>query len=212
MLLVPLICLTASLASCAADTPGKVPDTRGTDKPQAGNPGSTDEVAQGVGRDVDGYVARGAYLVDLLACGRCHTDGYLIGDQATGPELAGSSVGIAYTPSREGVQPGLAFAGNLTSDPLTGLGTWSRAEIIRAMTSGVGRNGHTRLPVMPWSNYTVLNQADLEAIASYLQSLPPVTRQIPVSTREGEPSEQPYVRFGVYFFRPGVPVGERDLP
>jgi len=157
-------------------------------------------------------VDRGRYLVNLLACGRCHTDGYLTGNHATGPELAGSTVGIAYTPSREAVQPGLAFAGNLTPDAETGLGDWSRAEIVRAMTSGVRRNGHERLPVMPWSNYSALRQTDLEAIADYLQSLAPVRRKIPESTREGEPANLPYVRFGVYRFDPGGGVQARDLP
>jgi cytochrome c553 len=155
---------------------------------------------------------RGMYLVNLLACGRCHTEGFLTGSREAGPPLAGSTVGIAYTPDREGVQPGLAFASNLTPDPETGLGNWTEAEIMRAMTSGVGKYGHRRLPVMPWANYTALTQSDLRAIARYLRKLPPVSRRIPASTSEGEPSRQPYVRFGVYTFDPQGRVRARDLP
>lgn len=147
-------------------------------------------------------VARGEYLVSLLGCGRCHTEGYLLGGQATGPHLAGSQVGIAYTDEEPGSTPGLAFAPNLTADEATGLGSWSRRDIVRALTTGVGTDGHRRLPVMPWANYSVLNDADVQAIAAYLKSLPPVRREIPRSTAAGEPVEYPYVRFGIYVFMP----------
>ena len=48
-------------------------------------------------------LARGQYLVDLLGCGRCHTEGYLVGNEAHGPYLAGSQVGIAYTAYSDGI-------------------------------------------------------------------------------------------------------------
>lgn len=160
-------------------------------------------------------IARGEYLVSLLGCGRCHTEGYLLGGQPTGPHLAGSRVGIAYTDAEPGSTPGLAFAPNLTPDDETGLGTWSRRDIERALTTGVGTDGHRRLPVMPWANYSAMNSADVRAIATYLKSLPPVPRDIPRSTAPGEPVEHPYVRFGVYVFMPfdqqdrdGRPEGE----
>jgi cytochrome c553 len=155
---------------------------------------------------------RGEYMVNLLACGRCHTEGYLTGNEAQGPILAGSTVGIAYTPDRAGIAPGLAFAPNLTSDPETGLGSWTEDEIIRAMTSGVGKYGHRRLPVMPSVNYTALTQDDLRAIARYLKRLPPVSRRIPKSTAAGEPSNRPYVRYGLYTFDPEGRVRTRELP
>lgn len=149
----------------------------------------------------DKAVARGEYLVNILGCGRCHTQGYLVGDSATGPYLAGSRVGIAYTGDEQGF-PGLVFAPNLTPDDDTGLGTWTRRDIVRALTTGVGRDGHRRLPVMPWPNYGALSNQDLEAIARYLQSLAPVRREIPDLTPPGEQPEHPYVRFGIFVFTP----------
>ena len=72
-------------------------------------------------------IMRGGYLVELLGCGRCHTEGLLTGDAALGPHLAGSRVGIAYTAYNEQLDlPGVVFPGNLTPDPATGLGSWSR--------------------------------------------------------------------------------------
>lgn len=147
-------------------------------------------------------VQRGEYLVNLLGCGRCHTEGYLLGHSATGPHLAGSQVGIAYTDGDEFTHPGLVFAPNLTPDKATGLGTWSRRDIVRALTTGVGTDGHQRLPVMPWPNYNALADRDLNAIADYLLSLAPVRRQIPEMTTPAESVEHPYVRFGVYVFTP----------
>lgn len=174
--------------------------------------GCTNSIARQDQRTASADVDRGEYMVNLLACGRCHTEGYLRGNEAQAPALAGSRVGIAYTPDRADVPPGLAFAGNLTSDQETGLGSWTEDEIIRAMTSGVGKYGHRRLPVMPWPNYTALTQDDLSAIARYLKRLPAVSRQIPESTSEGQPSDQPYVRFGLYTFDPQGRVRTRELP
>lgn len=147
-------------------------------------------------------VARGEYLVNLLGCGRCHTEGYLLGQDATGPHLAGSQVGIAYSGGTDESRPGLVFAPNLTPDDETGLGRWSRRDIVRALTTGVGTDGHQRLPVMPWPNYGALNDRDVKAVADYLLSLPPVRREIPAMTRTGDAVEHPYVRFGIYVFTP----------
>lgn len=158
-------------------------------------------------------VAHGEYLVQLLACGRCHTEGYLTGTVATGPTLAGSTVGIAWTRADDsGEPPGLAFAPNLTPDRETGIGSWSERDLVRAIRGGVGPDGHQRLPVMPWSSYSAIAEADLVAIASYLRSIDPVRRAIPESTDRGTASDRPYVRFGVYRFDPGGTVERRDLP
>jgi mono/diheme cytochrome c family protein len=150
----------------------------------------------------DGEAARGEYLVNLLGCGRCHTEGYLLGNEANGPHLAGSEVGIAYTDADNESTPGLVFAPNLTPDDDTGIGTWSRRDIVRALTTGVGTDGHQRLPVMPWPNYAALNDGDLRAVASYLKSLKPVKRAIPDITAPGDPPRHPYIRFGIFVFTP----------
>lgn len=152
---------------------------------------------------------RGEYLVNLLGCGRCHTEGYLLGVAATGPYLAGSRIGIAYSGADDEPNPGLVFAPNLTPDAATGLGTWSERDIVRALTTGVGTDGHQRLPVMPWPNYQALRPGDLSAIASYLKSLPPLARKIPSATLPGDPVDHPYVRFGIYVFQPAQPAAAR---
>lgn len=158
-------------------------------------------------------IARGQYLVNLLGCGRCHTEGYLIGDEATGPYLAGSRLGMAYTAySIDESHPGVVFPSNLTGDPETGLGAWSVDDIILAMTEGVAKSGHERLLIMPWVNYTALSRKDLEAVAIYLKSLGPVARAIPEPVPEGEPSPHPYMRYGAYVFKPHTRLDETAMP
>jgi mono/diheme cytochrome c family protein len=158
-------------------------------------------------------VARGEYLVKILACGRCHTEGYLTGQNATGPHLAGSMIGIAYSGYQgENDQPGIVFPRNLTPDPETGIGSWSKDDIVRALTTGMSPGGHQNLPVMPSANYATLDAADLQAIAAYLKSIPAVSRKIPARTAPGAPPEHRYVRFGIYVFDPSGEVGERPLP
>lgn len=146
--------------------------------------------------------ARGEYLVNLLGCARCHTEGYLLGNSATGPHLAGSQVGIAWTDTPDDLTPGLAFASNLTPDPDTGLGKWTSRDIVRALTTGVGTDGHQRLTVMPWPNYAALTNRDLTDIAAYLKSLEPVRRRIPPASPAGADIVHPYVRFSIFVFTP----------
>lgn len=151
---------------------------------------------------------RGAYMVELLGCARCHTEGLLTGDAAEGPHLAGSRIGIAYTAYNEQQDlPGVVFPSNLTSDPETGLGKWSRAEIIAALARGISKGGHERLTVMPWINYGAVKTRDLEAMADYLMTLPPVKRPIPDPVPAGVPSREDYVRFGTYRFTPHWHLG-----
>jgi len=158
-------------------------------------------------------IERGQYLVNILACGRCHTEGLLTGNQATGPFLAGSQVGVAYTAySEDETNPGVVFPSNLTPDDETGLGEWSEKEIITAMTAGVARGGHERLTVMPWSNYGALKKKDLKAIAAFLKSLSPIERAVPEPIPEGGEITHGYVRFGVYQFQPHGSVDRAALP
>jgi hypothetical protein len=115
-------------------------------------------------------------------------------------------VGIAYSGDNEETRPGLVFAPNLTPDDETGLGRWRQRDIVRALLTGVGTDGHQRLPVMPWPNYGALTDEDLNAIASYLKALPPVRREVPETTRIGSEPRHPYVRFGIFVFSPLEPV------
>ena len=152
--------------------------------------------------DSQAVVDQGAYLVELLGCGACHTDGALVGTPDYDKALAGSSVGIAFSNPLKDAYPAIVFAANLTPDPETGIGNWTEAQIKRAIQHGVGADGSQQLPVMPWAAYRKLKPSDVTAIARYLMSLEPVKHRVPDNVARGQKTpDVKYVHFGVYMSR-----------
>ena len=143
-------------------------------------------------------IARGKYLVGLLGCAVCHTDGALVGKPNMSMRLAGSRIGIAYTNPMVDKHPGVVYPPNLTPDPETGLGLWQDEQIVRMIRLGIGRHGSRNLPVMPWPNYQKVKDSDAYAIAAYLRSLAPVKHRVPRNVSPGIETASPYVHFGVY--------------
>ena len=194
-----LLCITAlffagacGTASTAPDdpldnyeevTPATVLDTPGPVRTGTYNPEQVD---------------RGKYMVELLGCPSCHTDGALAGVPNSRRFLAGSRTGIAYTNPLKNQNPGVLYPANLTPDKETGIGTWSDDDILRVLRTGVTPEGRHTLSVMPWTSYARLSDEDANAIVAYLRSLPPVHHQVPENVQPGQKAEEPYVHFGVY--------------
>jgi mono/diheme cytochrome c family protein len=122
---------------------------------------------------------RGEYLVRAEMCGLCHTqinqtgiyrgdDGYLAGGMRIG----------AYP-------QGMFVSRNLTSDRETGLGDWTEAQIANAIRNGRAPDRTLNIWGMPWMYLHNLTQEDALAIASYLQTLPPVRNPIPRALHYG---------------------------
>jgi hypothetical protein len=63
---------------------------------------------------------------------------------------------------------------NVTPHPDLGIGTWTDAEIKRAITQGISRDGREHLPGMAYPYYASISDEDLDAIIVYLRSLPPM--------------------------------------
>ena len=124
---------------------------------------------------------RGLYLVTLSGCNDCHTPGALMGKPDETQRIAGSDVGFGDPAS------GVVVGPNLTPDRETGLGSWSDAQIIAALTRGVDKGGRKLSPVMPWPALSHLTPEDASAIVAYLRSLPPVKRATPDPFKPGEP-------------------------
>jgi mono/diheme cytochrome c family protein len=120
----------------------------------------------------DARIARGKYLVIVAGCSDCHTPGALLGAPDMKRYLGGSDVGFSI--------PGLGvFVGeNLTADKETGLGDWTTEQIIAAIRTGKTPEGRDLSPVMPFPAFSHLTDADAEAIATFLESLPPVTNKV----------------------------------
>ncbi len=142
-------------------------------------------------------LARGRYLTNAMQCSLCHTPiSPDTGAYLTERFMAGGM--------RVSVYPwGVWYGRNLTPDRDTGLGRWSEAEIVRALTEGVARDGRHLDPMaMPWPWFSRLTRADARAIAVYLKSLPPIANAVPAS-EWGWPGEMVGGKILAFF---GVPA------
>ena len=143
-------------------------------------------------------VDRGRYLVGLLGCGACHTDGAFEGAPNMEMPLAGSQTGIAWTNPLEFEHPGVVYPSNITPDEETGIGLWTDRQIANAVRAGIGRHGTRRLSTMPWQGYAQLNDDDVDALVAYLRSIPPIRNDVPAEVAPGQKAMKPFVYFGVY--------------
>jgi mono/diheme cytochrome c family protein len=120
---------------------------------------------------------RGAYLVNtIMACGNCHTprdaDGKPVAEKAF-------SGGLTFTTAAF-----ITTSPNITPDAESGIGSWSDAEIKRALVEGTRRD-HGRLAgapmaaIMPANFYKALLPEDLDAIVTYLRTVKPIRREAP---------------------------------
>jgi len=73
----------------------------------------------------------------------------------------------------------VAVSMNITPHLDAGIGGWSDEEIKRAITKGISRNGRKLARVMAFPNYANLSEEDLDAIVTYLRSLPPISAADP---------------------------------
>ena len=117
-------------------------------------------------------VRRGAYLVTIGHCMECHS----AWSRGASDFRNGLGRGGRAFPALEGSPAGTpdSIAANITSDPAAGIGRWSDAEIGRAITHGIGRDGRTLKPPMAYGFYAGLKDADLADIIAYLRTVPPL--------------------------------------
>lgn len=114
---------------------------------------------------------RGGYLVNtLMTCNNCHTP---MGPQ--GPDFSKAlSGGLTFDEP-----PFKVTAPNITSDPETGIGKWTDAQIKTLLRKGVRPDGVKLAPVMPTGFYEMLTEKDMDAIVAYLRTVKAVKNQVP---------------------------------
>jgi mono/diheme cytochrome c family protein len=116
-------------------------------------------------------VARGRYIVRTAApCAACHGDPAQRAAFMSGAEVPLTG-GVVFD-----IPPGKFYTKNLTPDPETGLGKVTDKEIARALRHGVGYDGRALLPFMEMQG---LSDDDLQAVVSYLRTMPPVRNPVP---------------------------------
>jgi len=106
-------------------------------------------------------VERGAYLARAGNCAACHTA------RGGRPYAGGRAIATPF---------GQVFAGNLTPDATTGLGTWSADAFWRALHQGRSRDGRLLYPAFPYPQFSRVSREDSDALYAFLRSLAPVAQ------------------------------------
>lgn len=120
--------------------------------------------------DVSDRVAYGKYVADGLSnCYICHSADMLKNDILVPERSVGYYGGGNSLRTPEGME---IFSANLTMDPETGLGNWSRQEFIDAVRFGKKRSGG--MVSQPMSPHSMLSDDEVSAIFDYLKTVPAI--------------------------------------
>jgi len=111
-------------------------------------------------------VQRGEYLARAGDCISCHTA------NGGAPYAGGLRLDTPF---------GYMLAPNITPDPVTGIGRWSRADFYRALHDGVNKHGQDMYPTMPYDFYTRATREDIDAIYAYLRTVKPVRNDVDIN-------------------------------
>jgi mono/diheme cytochrome c family protein len=168
----------------------------------AGAPGAAGagDAAASTPAPPDDRIARGRYLVTIAGCNDCHTplkEGPSGAERDMSRMLSGHPESLEMPPAPDlpdgpwqvsGAATttawsgpwGVSFTANLTPDPETGLGRWSARNFKDTLRTGrhMGR-GRPILPPMPIPMYKHFTDEDMEAIFSYLRTIPAVRNRVP---------------------------------
>ncbi|WP_447554607.1 c-type cytochrome [Vreelandella sp. EE22] len=113
----------------------------------------------------DAEITRGEYLSRAGDCVACHT-------APDGETFAG---GLAVDSPF-----GDIFSTNITPDPETGIGNYSRDEFAAALREGVRGDGKKLYPAMPYPSYSLITDEDIDALYAYfMEGVEPVNSEPP---------------------------------
>ena len=133
-------------------------------------------------------VTRGRYLAVAGDCEACHT-------APGGQPFAGARA--IRTPF------GIIYSANITTDPKTGIGRWSETDFYRAMHKGIAHGGKNLYPAFPYTYFTRMSRADVDAIWAYLRTLPPTYQVKPPNRLPFPLNMRPLMAiWNALFFRP----------
>jgi mono/diheme cytochrome c family protein len=160
---------------------------------------------------------RGRYLANSVSgCMFCHSEI----DWGSGFVVKAGTEGSGRSWAEEGL-PFLTVP-NITSDAETGAGMWTDDMLARAIREGIGHDGRSLFPLMPYPQFKYMADEDLASIVVYLRSLPAVRNQQapsavpfplnrfinavpePVTEPVPPPDKSNQVAYGDYLVRIGV--------
>lgn len=127
-------------------------------------------------------LARGRYLTEgPMHCFLCHSE---VDEEKLLPLPGKKGAGKTFP---AGEFPFTVKAPNITPDPETGAGKWTDEQFVRALRDGIGHDGRTLFPLMPYHFFRRLTDEDLASVVVYIRSLEPVHNVV----------QPPYVPDGV---------------
>jgi mono/diheme cytochrome c family protein len=110
--------------------------------------------------------ANGLIIFNAGGCASCHA----VPDQPDRLRLGG---GLAI-PSPFGT----FYAPNISPDPVDGIGRWSEADFISAVTRGVSPDGAHYFPAFPYTSYAHAKVEDIRDLFAYLKTLTAVSGKV----------------------------------
>ena len=120
-------------------------------------------------------IERGRYLAhNVTACFWCHSRAdrrYFSHPEVPGTDGAGDPVPLDLGPDG-----GKIYMNNITP---AAIGDYTDGELVRVITTGMGKHDRVLLPVMPYERYASLSEEDAEAIVAYLRTLAPIPNTVP---------------------------------
>jgi len=103
---------------------------------------------------------RGEYLAKAAGCVGCHTE-----------EKDGA---VPYAGGRALKTPfGTFYGPNITPDKTAGIGSWTEADLLRALRLGERPDGSNLFPAFPYPSFTKITDSDARDLWAYLKTLPP---------------------------------------
>jgi mono/diheme cytochrome c family protein len=73
---------------------------------------------------------------------------------------------------------GTFYAPNISPDPVDGIGRWSEAAFVRAVTQGISPAGFHYFPAFPYTSYGHARVSDIRDLFAYLRTLEPVSGKV----------------------------------
>ncbi len=67
---------------------------------------------------------------------------------------------------------GTFYVPNISSDPNDGIGAWTEAQFVTALTKGTSPEGEHYYPAFPYTSYQHIRFDDLRDLFAYLKTLP----------------------------------------
>ena len=139
-------------------------------------------------------VEHGKYLATIGVCAACHTPPAVpeAGELTFAQEQLRSEPdwfryldssrpyagGVPFIIRLSGQSHGVVYSRNISSDVKTGIGSWTKQQIVDALRTGRRPDGTNLFLFAPHTFFKHLSEEDADAIATYLKSLPPVSNEV----------------------------------